>query len=239
MNIYSNNFTNPFQPTCLADFVISDEASRKQLEAIVDGSLPFPVFGKNAILLHGLNGSGKTTLALLLPQLLEKSAKLIGSTRSTEFFSSDVFWQLTTCAMGMNSVATLASINARSRNTWALSNSGWHYEILDEVDLLTKAAQASLKTTITFAKSTIFILTTNHLPKLDKGLRDRSVLVEMNQPKAADCVPLAQRFFRQMGLKGDEVEAAVFEQIAQASRGSLRDFGTAVATLGIRLGGAI
>jgi DNA polymerase III delta prime subunit len=104
---------------------------------------------------------------------------------------------------------------------------------------LTKAAQASLKTTITFAKSTIFILTTNHLPKLDKGLRDRSVLVEMNQPKAADCVPLAQRFFRQMGLKGDEVEAAVFEQIAQASRGSLRDFGTAVATLGIRLGGAI
>jgi len=141
--------------------------------------------------------------------------------------------------MGMNSVATLASINARSRNTWALSNSGWHYEILDEVDLLTNAAQASLKTTITFAKSTIFILTTNHLPKLDKGLRDRSVLVEMNQPKAADCVPLAQRFFRQMGLKGDEVEAAVFEQIAQASRGSLRDFGTAVATLGIGLGGAI
>jgi len=239
MNTYPNSFNSPFQPTCLADFVISDKASRTQLEAIVNGRMPFPIFGKNAILLHGLNGSGKTTLALLLPQLLEKSAKLVGSNRSAEIFSSDVFWEVTTCAMGMNNVATLATINARSKNTWALSNSGWHYEILDEVDLLTEAAQASLKTTITFANSTIFILTTNHLPKLDKGLRDRSVLVEMNQPAAADCVPLAQRFFRQMGLKGDEVEAAVFEQIAQASRGSLRDFGTAVATLGIRLGGAI
>jgi len=238
MNLYASNFANPFQPTCLADFIISDEASRKQLEAILDGRLPFPLFGKNAILLHGLNGSGKSTLALLLPQLLEKSAKLVGSARNG-FFGSDKYWELTECALGMNSVTMLAKLNDRCKNMYALSNSGWHYEILDEVDLLTEAAQASLKTAITFANSTIFILTTNHLPKLDKGLRDRSVLVEMNQPNAADCVPLAQRFFRQMGLKGDEVEAAVFEQIAEASRGSLREFGTAVATMGIGLGGVI
>jgi DNA polymerase III delta prime subunit len=120
-----------------------------------------------------------------------------------------------------------------------MSPSGWHYEILDEVDLLTAAAQASLKTAITFANSTIFVLTTNHLPKLDMGLRDRSVLVEMNQPQPADCVPLAQRFFRQMGLTGNEVAPSLFEQLAKASRGSMREFGTAVATLGIGLGGAI
>jgi len=239
MNIYPSNFTSPFKPTCLADFVISDEASRKQLEAIVDGRLPFPLFGKNVILLYGLNGSGKSTLALLMPQLLEQSAKLVGSTRNNGFFASDEYWELTKCAIGMNSVAMLAKLNERCTNMWALSNSGWHYEILDEVDLLTEAAQASLKTAVTYANSTIFILTTNHLPKLDKGLRDRSVLVEMNQPKAADCVPLAQRFFRQMGLTGDEVSPAVFEQIAEASRGSLREFGTAVAAMGIGLGGVI
>ena len=239
MNIYPSNFNSPFKPTCLADFLISDESSRKQLAAIVEGRLPFPLFGKNVILLHGLNGSGKSTLALLLPQLLEQSAKLVGSTRANGFFESSHYWELTECALGMNSVAMLTNLNERCKNMMATSPSGWHYEILDEVDLLTAAAQASLKTAITFANSTIFVLTTNHLPKLDMGLRDRSVLVEMNQPQPADCVPLAQRFFRQMGLTGEEVAPTLFEQLAKASKGSMREFGTAVATLGIGLGGAI
>jgi len=239
MNIYPSNFNSPFKPTCLADFLISDGSSREQLAAIVEGRLPFPLFGKNVILLHGLNGSGKSTLALMLPQLLEQSAKLVGSTRASGFFTSDNYWELTECALGMNTVSTLTDLNERCKSMTAMSPSGWHYEILDEVDLLTAAAQASLKTAITFANSTIFVLTTNHLPKLDMGLRDRSVLVEMNQPQPADCVPLAQRFFRQMGLTGNEVAPTLFEQLAKASKGSMREFGTAVATLGIGLGGAI
>jgi hypothetical protein len=96
---------------------------------------------------------------------------------------------------------------------------------------------AGLKTAITYANSTIFILTTNHPTKLDIGIRDRSILVWMNQPKPADCITLAQRFFRQMGLTGDEVAPRVFAQLAAASRGSMREFGTAVATLG--LGGTV
>lgn len=239
MDIYPNNYNSPFKPTCLEDFLISDKPSRMQLAAIVEGRLPFPLFGKNVILLYGLNGSGKSTLALLLPQLLEKSAKLVGSTRANGFFESSHYWELTECALGMNSVSMLTKLNERCKNMMATSPSGWHYEILDEVDLLTPAAQASLKAAITFANSTIFILTTNHLPKLDIGLRDRSVLVEMNQPKPADCVPLAQRFFRQMGLTGNEVEPMLFEQLAAASRGSMREFGIAVATLGIGLGGTV
>ena len=120
-----------------------------------------------------------------------------------------------------------------------MSPSGWHYEILDEVDNLTVAAQASLKTTITFANSTIFIITTNHPSKLDAGLKDRSILIEMNQPTPKDCVILAQSFFKRMGLNGDEVPVSVFAELAKASRGSLREFGTAVANLGITYGGKI
>jgi len=136
-------------------------------------------------------------------------------------------------------VTMLNDLNARCKSMTAMSPSGWHYEILDEVDNLTVAAQASLKTTITFANSTIFIITTNHPSKLDAGLKDRSILIEMNQPKANDCVPLAISFFRKMGLKGDEVPAEVFVEFATASKGSLREFGTAVATLGIGCGGTI
>jgi DNA polymerase III delta prime subunit len=139
----------------------------------------------------------------------------------------------------MNSVTMLTDLNTRCKSMTALSPSGWHYEILDEVDNLTVAAQASLKTAITFANSTIFIITTNHPSKIDSGLKDRSILIEMNQPKADDCVPLAQSFFRKMGLKGSEVSESVFIDLAKASRGSLREFGTAVATLGISYGGTI
>lgn len=239
MNIYPNKFSSPFKPTSLNDFVISDAASKLHLEAIVNGKLPFPLFGKNSICLWGTYGTGKSTLALLLPQLLEQSANLLGTTRAAGLFASATYWELTECAIGMNSVTMLTDLNTRCKSMNALSPSGWHYEILDEVDNLTVAAQASLKTAITFANSTIFIISTNHPSKLDSGLKDRSILIEMNQPKADDCVPLAQGFFRKMGLKGDEVPESVFVELAKASRGSLREFGTAVATLGIKCGGQL
>lgn len=200
--------------------------------------MPFPLFGKNGICLWGVYGSGKTTLAMMLPQLLERSARLVGSTRSG-IMESDRFWEVTECAVGMNSVAMLSELNNRCKSMLSMSPSGWHYEILDEVDLLTTAAQASLKTAITFANSTIFILTTNHPSKLDQGIRDRCHLIAMNQPDPADCVSLAQRFLRQMGLTGEEILPTTLEQLAQASRGSLREFGSAVATLGIAHGGSI
>lgn len=238
MNIYPNHFDSPFKPQSLDDFVISDLVSRQLLASIVEGKIPFPLFGKNGICLWGVHGSGKSTLALLLPQLLEQSAQLIGSTRSGTMLA-DRFWEVTECAVGMNSVVMLNDLNQRCKSMLSLSPSGWHYEILDEVDLLTAAAQASLKTAITFANSTIFILTTNHPSKLDQGIRDRCHLIGMNQPDPADCVPLAQRLLRQMGLTGDEVLPATLEQLAKASRGSLREFGCAVATLGIAHGGSI
>jgi DNA polymerase III delta prime subunit len=239
MNIYPSNFSSPFKPESLSDFVISDVASRIKLEAILSGRLPFPIFGKNVICLWGMYGSGKSTLALMLPQLIEKSAKLVGSQRATGVYASPHYWRLTECAIGMNSVAMLTDLNERCKNMTATSPSGWHYEILDEVDNLTSAAMASLKTAITFANSTIFVLTTNHPSKLDAGIIDRSLMVEMNQPKPADCVPLAQKFLRQMGLTGNEVPVAVLEKLAAASRGSIREFGSAVATLGFGCGGTI
>ena len=239
MNIYPNNFSSPFKPTSLNDFVISDEASRKQLDAIVNGRMPFPLFGKNCICLWGMYGSGKSTLALMLPQFLEGTAKLIGSSRNKGVFESDRYWVLTECATGSNSVAMLSDLNERCKSMTAMSPSGWHYEILDEVDLLTPLAMSSLKTAMTFANSTIFVITTNHPSRLDMGVKDRSVLIEMNQPQPELCLPLAIRLLQKMGLTGYEVPSTTLLQIAKASRGSIREFGTAVATLGLSYGGVI
>jgi DNA polymerase III delta prime subunit len=238
MYIYPSNFDSPFKPQTLSDYVISDTPSRNLLESIFGGKLPFPMFGKNGICLWGVNGTGKSTLALMLPQMLEQAAKLPQANRTT-ILHKDEYWHLAKCGISNNSVSMLNSLNERCEDVHSYSPSGWHYEVLDEVDLLTTAAQASLKAAMSFAKSTIFILTTNHLSKLDQGIRDRCYLIEMNQPNPDDCVALAQRFFRQMGLTGNEVAPSVFTQLAQTSRGSIREFGTAVTTLGISFGGVI
>jgi DNA polymerase III delta prime subunit len=70
--------------------------------------------------------------------------------------------------------------------------SGKHYYIFDEVDNLTKTAQAGLKTTLNSQRG-IFILTTNNISQLDKGVKDRCILVEMNAANDAEYLPLASR----------------------------------------------
>jgi replication-associated recombination protein RarA len=232
------NLQNIFSPTSLDDFVISNPTSACMLQSILDGRLPFPLM-KRAICLWGTYGTGKTTLAELLPGLLEVSGKLAKSAHPGSLFGGDYYWHLTPCGFGTNSVSMTLDMKKRMVSDACYSPSGWHYEILDEVDVLTLAAQTSLKSLITQASSTIFIFTTNHLPKLDRGLVDRSLLIEMNQPKPEQMEEMGRRFLRKMGLTGDEVEEPALHAMAAASRGSLRDFGSAVMIAGLQHGGAI
>ena len=74
----------------------------------------------------------------------------------------------------------------------SLNASGNDYFIFDEVDNLSKAAQADLKTILN-SKRAVFILTTNNISQLDKGVKDRCVMVEMNAPADAEFLPLARR----------------------------------------------
>lgn len=143
------------------------------------------------------------------------------------------------CGYAKTSVSIIAELQDRVSSDMACSPSGWHYEILDEVDVLTPAAQSSLKSAITFAKSTIFILTTNYLKKLESGLIDRCILVEMNQAANDAYVPLGQRLLRKMQLTGNEIAPEVIESYAQSARGSIRDFGSAIAIEGLQHGGVI
>lgn len=228
-----NAIQQSFAPNSLDDFVISDPASDLTLRSILTGRLPFPVM-KQAICLWGTYGTGKTTLAELLPAWLEASGKLRQSLRPGSLFDGGFYTHLTSCGSGANAVSVMVDMRKRMLSDASYSPSGWHYEILDEVDVLTSTAQESLKSLITHANSTIFIFTTNHLGKLDRGLVDRSLLIEMNQPKPAMMEGLGRRLLRQMGMTGDEIDSETLQILAKASRGSIRDFGTAVATAALQ-----
>ena len=81
---------------------------------------------------------------------------------------------------------------SKQKGTVSLNASHNHYFILDKVDSLSKAAQAGLKMTLNSPRS-VFILTTNNISQLDKGVKDRCLLLEMNVATDSEYLSLARR----------------------------------------------
>ena len=111
----------------------------------------------------------------------------------------------------------------------SLNASGKHYFVFDEVDNLSKAAQGGLKTTLN-SKRAVFILTTNNISQLDKGVKDRCVLVEMNAATDAEFLPLARR------IATDEDVVLSDAQLLVAVAGCNGSFRTAIFNV-LRLAG--
>ncbi len=221
-------YSQPFAPKKYSDFVISDPASKRTLDGILAGSVPFP--GKKcAICFHGAYGTGKTSLARLLPGFLEASKHLPEFPRPDSVFGAYNWEHFTGCGLAGNTVNFVQNLVARVNDPMLAGPTGWHYETFDEVDLLTPAAQASLKTLCDPLNGTIFIFTTNYLNKVDKALLNRSHLIEMNHPSHQQYEKLGRQWFVEAGLTGNELTPAQWKTLISSCRG-FRDFGDTVQT---------
>ena len=200
---------NTVTPKTVNDCVMGNQEAKGTLDDLVSGKIPFPAFGKCGILLHGLWGTGKTTLAKLLPDAIER-ARVGHDAQYGDFHS---------CAMGANGVTLMNKI-VQTVMLVSCNDSNLHYVVLDEVDNLTGAALQSLKAVMNYP-DVVFIMTTNHIEKIEPGIINRSYLIEMNAAQSSDWLPIVKRAIAACGALPPPDSALL--PVIDSCKGSARD----------------
>ena len=197
-----------YTPKNIDEIVYHSVTERRLIKDIATGAMQFPLAGKNGILLYGIYGTGKTTLAQLLPDAIERGK---GGDAS--------YYKFIPCEQGNNGAKLISGLRgAASFIAW--THSGYHYFVLDEVDNLTDAALASLKSAMNMPK-TIFIMTTNHISDIDAGVLNRSERVNFNAAPATEWLPFARQVLADCG--GRTVRDELLLPIIDGCKGSVRE----------------
>jgi replication-associated recombination protein RarA len=205
------------QPISPNDFALKVD-TRLRLHNVLERITPVPANGVCGIILYGLYGSGKTAMSKLLPGWIEtaKTTQVTDVGLITDEHDANYAYHF--CRIGNNSTTLLDKIEY-SCSFVSFNKSNLHYVILDEVDNLTPAALSSLKAIMNF-KHVVFIMTSNHLNKIDAGVINRSIVLDMNAAPTSIWVSKIQTDLASLGISN--ITSAAIEGVVNAGKGSCR-----------------
>lgn len=190
-------------------------------------------------LFYGPPGAGKKTLILaMLRELYGPSASKVhveykpwkitlpsGSTKEIEFatISSAYHIEINPSDVGMNDryvVQEIIKDMARSRPLGAHGEATWKVLVLNEVDKLSKEAQAGLRRTMEkYSHACRLVLCCNNVSKVIEPLRSRCLCVRVGSPSAEACCGLLAQVSAKESMG---VPSGLIEAIVAASKRNMR-----------------
>lgn len=184
------DFTNKYSPKKIGDIVFKSTNEQQQIMDIVNGKVPFPTT-KCGILLYGVWGTGKSELAKMLPEAIEMNRS--GNSSNYHYHA---------IGSGNDGVKVMKDIEQQACFYPFASH---HYFVLDEVDRLKPEVMLSLKQVMNLPNS-VFILTTNNLSAIDKGVLSRCVRVDFNAAPDLAWLPKVKQILADYGVTRTDKE---------------------------------
>lgn len=170
------SFVKKYAPTALNDVVL-EQSVKSTLDSYVRGG------NKTPLILHGTNGLGKTSIAELLPSAMEGGIVIHPLNGPTDIFDTvkdviDFF--------GNKYAFSLCTFSGGNRDCF----------VLDEVYFTKRVALKFRDYMDEYQDVVQFIFTTNSYMKIDKGIRDRCIDIELKPANAQDWLPRVQQILQ-------------------------------------------
>ena len=198
-------FDQKYSPTRFAELVFQNDIVKAKLEKYASGKR------KGNLLLYGPYGTGKSTAARVIADTSPENKGAL-FTLGIEAVNCSRF------KPDSDQPMTLAKI----KTNWQFSGKKYPYAVLDEFDILIQGQQDSVRDMIDRnLGSSGFILTTNHLHRIDGAIKSRCDVVELPALDPSALVAGSQRI---LAAENVTISDKSVLDMASNSQGDWRSF---------------